>query len=59
MLLKPENSDTENGIKKNSKFSPEKKNHVQRELENWKRHFLKCKKIPAFHFKKRPASYKN
>ena len=32
MILKPANSDTENGIKKNSKMSVEKI-HVQRKLE--------------------------
>ena len=35
IILKPANSDTENGIIKNSKMSPEK-NYVQRKLENWK-----------------------
>ena len=40
MFLKPANSDTENGIKKMKKMSP-KKNHVQWNLENWKRHIPK------------------
>ena len=35
MFLKLANSDTENGIKNNSKMSPEK-SHVQRKRENWK-----------------------
>ena len=35
MLLKPVQSDTQKGFKKNLKMSPEK-NHVQRKLENWK-----------------------
>ena len=44
MFLKPANSDTENGIEKSSKMSPENK-HVQRKLEIWKRHFLKFTRI--------------
>ena len=49
MFLKPTNSNTENGIKKNLKCHLEK-NYAQRKLENWKSEMNKTVKTSRFLF---------